>query len=104
MRTVQYIQFKNEEFNSPTGYEPDRYRLYKVEDMNSSVLVEEDEDDSDNNIYHSSIEISYQQPSRVMGNNPHTIVRYVDSESDDLDYTLITIDLEDSSDLFKNRR
>jgi hypothetical protein len=88
MKEVRLIQFTNAT-HFDYGYEPDLHRWYVVENLNDSFEVDTEEDSFDL----ASIYI------RVDNNR----FRDVLNEDNDLEYNLLTVTVDDNSQLFLRR-
>lgn len=92
MKTIQLIQFTNYN-DSEYGYVPDINRLYPVIDMEDSFYLEYEDDDGDmQETTYDSIRIRINDRG-----NRHVI------KDDSLQYNLITLTLDDDSQLFHRR-
>lgn len=92
MRTVNLIQF-TEEHSADSGYYPEVNRIYSVIDLDDEYYYEVEDDEGDT--YEENIpSISIRDGGRK---------RHV-TETNHISYNLITIELEDDSELFAHRR
>lgn len=94
MRTVQLVQVtKLDDLNLQRGYEPELNNLYKVRDLQDDYYFEEESDDGDETYETSlsSISINVVGMRRVQ----HII------KGDDTEYSVLTIELDETSELFK---
>lgn len=89
MRTVQLIQFTNPS-DSGFGYHPNMNVLYKVNDLEDTYYYEEE--DNESNVEDSELD----SISILLINRRRHVVK-----TDELKYNLLTIELEDNSQLFK---
>ena len=93
MRTVQLIQFISA---SEYGYIPDPHDFYEVVDMEETYEY----DDGDDYIEFDAISIM--RPKYLSDGNKRMVKSYV-VNNDDTSYNLLTIELDDDSQLFDRR-